>query len=179
MHLQSVTVWCEISSIGVIGRFFFGNEEGNVITVYGVRYWVMLTDFLGLQLDQINIKNSSFEQEGATAHILTETIIILLRERFQDRHISLWGDQVFPLRSCDLTPREFLFFVGVFYGGYVKSQIYGNKPRNLTELKHEIQLVLCQIDQNVYMIESRWISWPQWLRVGLVWEDICSIIFYI
>lgn len=102
----------------------------------------MITDFLWPHLDQMNIENFWFQQDGATCHTSGETIA-LLRGRFPDRLISLRGDQVYPPRSCDLTPCDF------FLWGYTKSKVYENKPRDVTELKREIQRVLGEIDADV------------------------------
>lgn len=139
MHPQRVTVWCGIWSGGLIGPFFFEDEEGNAVTVNGVRYRAMLSNFLWPRLDEMNIENLWFQQDGATCHTSRDTIA-LLREKFPERLISLRGDQNYPPRSCDLTPCDF------FLWGYTKSQVYENKPRNLAELKQEIRRVLGQLE---------------------------------
>jgi len=46
MHLQRVTVWCDFWSGGIIGPFFFENEQGAAVTVNGERYRAMLNEFL-------------------------------------------------------------------------------------------------------------------------------------
>ena len=43
---KRVTVWCGFWSRGIIGPFFFENEQGKAITVNGDRYWAMLNEFL-------------------------------------------------------------------------------------------------------------------------------------
>ena len=37
-HPKRVTVWCGFSSRGIIGQFFFENEQGEAVTVNGDRY---------------------------------------------------------------------------------------------------------------------------------------------
>ena len=41
-HPKRVTVWCGFWSRGIIGRFFFENEQGEAVTVNGDRYRAML-----------------------------------------------------------------------------------------------------------------------------------------
>jgi Helix-turn-helix domain (DUF4817) len=142
MHPQRVTVWCGIWSQGLIGPYFFEDGQGKAVTVNGVRYREMLTNFLWPRLDQMDIQNVWFQQDGATCHTSGETIA-LLHEKFPHRLISLRGDQSYPPRSCDLTPCDF------FLWGYAKSRVYQNKPRNLVELKQEIQRVFGEINEEI------------------------------
>jgi len=67
----------------------------------------------------------------------------LLREKFHDRLISLRSEHVWPSRLCDLTPLDF------FLWGYVKSQVYVNRPRTIAELKTEIRRVISEINEDV------------------------------
>lgn len=46
MHPQKVIVWCGLWSGGIIGPYFFENEDGAAFTENGERYRAMLTDFL-------------------------------------------------------------------------------------------------------------------------------------
>jgi len=46
MHSQRVTVWYGFWSDGIIGPFFFENEQGAVVIVNGERYRAMLNEFL-------------------------------------------------------------------------------------------------------------------------------------
>ena len=43
---KQVTVWCGFWSRGIIGSFFFKNEEGEAVTANGNRYRAMLDEFL-------------------------------------------------------------------------------------------------------------------------------------
>ena len=42
---KRITVWCGFWSRGIIGPFFFENEQGEAATVNGDRYRVMLNEF--------------------------------------------------------------------------------------------------------------------------------------
>jgi len=66
----------------------------------------------------------------------------ILHERFEGMIISHGGDVNWPPGSCDLTPLDF------FLWGYLKSQIYTNKPQTIDVLKinaiQQIQPDLCE-----------------------------------
>ena len=105
-HHQCVTVWCGFWIGDVIGPYFFENEAGATVTVNGLRYRAMITDFLWPELKDIDVDDVYFQQDGATCHKSNETIAIL-QEKFPDRVISQRGDHNWPPRSCDLTPLDF------------------------------------------------------------------------
>ena len=118
----------------MIGPYFFGNETGNAVTVNGVRYRNRITEFLWPQLDDMDMEDMWYPQDGATCHTPRETTE-LLRKKFPGRVISRNGDQNWLPRSCDLTPCDFLLW------GFMKSRVYANKPQPIPELKVEIRRV--------------------------------------
>ena len=120
-HSQRVTVWCCFWIGGVIGPYFFENEPGATVTVNGLRYRAMITDFLWPELEDTDVDDVYFQQDGATCHTSNETIAIL-QEKFPDRVISQRGDRNWPPRSCDLTPLDF------FLWSHVKDKVYVNAP---------------------------------------------------
>ena len=65
-HPKRVTVWCGFWSRGIIGTFFFENEQGEVITVSGDRYRAMLNEFLFTKIEEEDIGSICFQQNGAT-----------------------------------------------------------------------------------------------------------------
>ena len=101
MHPQRVTVWCGLWAGGVIGPFFFENEPSQAVTINGIRYRAMISNFLWDQLDDMDLEEMWLKKDGATCHTTRETID-LLRQRY--RVISRNGDVNWPPRSCDLTP---------------------------------------------------------------------------
>jgi hypothetical protein len=107
--------------------YFFETEAGNAVTVKGVRYRNMITEFLWPQLDGMDMEVMWFQQDGATCHTARETTE-LLRQKFPGRVISRTGDQNWPPKSCDLTPCDF------FLWGFVKCRVYANKPQTIPEL---------------------------------------------
>ncbi|XP_060863533.1 uncharacterized protein LOC132940126 [Metopolophium dirhodum] len=88
MHPERTTVWCGFWAGGVIGPFFFEDDEGVTVTINGERYRHMLTNFLWPFLQNIDMQNLWFQQDGATCHNSRETIEIV-KEKFPGRLISL------------------------------------------------------------------------------------------
>ena len=69
LHNSKVTVWCTISSFGIIGPYFFEDERQRALTVTGPRYVHMLENFLGPELARHPVTEETFfQQDGATSH---------------------------------------------------------------------------------------------------------------
>ena len=45
LHSERLTVWCGIASFGVLGPYFFEDNEGAAVTVTSKRYVAMLRNF--------------------------------------------------------------------------------------------------------------------------------------
>ena len=138
MHPKRVTVWCGFWAGGLIGPYFFENENGIAITVNGIRYREMITNFLWHEIDDMDVEDIWFQQDGATCHTANETMQ-LLQTKFNGRVISQRGDVNWPPRSCDLTPLDF------FLWGYLKDKVYINKPQTIEDLKEEIRRNIAEI----------------------------------
>ena len=61
MHPKRVTVWCGFWSRGIIGSFFFENEQGEAVTVNVYRYRAMLNEFLFTKIEEEDIRNIWFQ----------------------------------------------------------------------------------------------------------------------
>ncbi|GFS92033.1 DUF4817 domain-containing protein [Trichonephila clavipes] len=83
LHPEKLTVLCALWAGGIIGPYFFKNDEGHY------ELW--------------------FQQDGATCHSACATID-LLKDTFGDRLISLFGPVNWPPRSCDLTPLDYFLW---------------------------------------------------------------------
>ena len=104
---KRVTAWFRFWSRGIIGPFFFENEQREAVTVNDDRYQAMLNEFLFTKIKEKDIGNIWFQQDGATCHA-AEAIVDVLCPVFEDRIISLSpADVVCPPRSCDLTPLDY------------------------------------------------------------------------
>lgn len=155
LHPLKLTVWCGIHANGIIGPYVFRNEEGATVTVNGVRYRHMLNTFLFPKLQELNIDNLWFQQDGATCHTANETIN-LLKGQFGDNIISKRGPINWPPRSCDLTPPDY------FLWGYVKSMVYANKPTTLEALEANIQQAIYEIKPEI--LEKVVKNWTERMR---------------
>ncbi|GFX32036.1 putative LOC100569746 [Trichonephila clavipes] len=89
---------------------FFKNDEGHNVTVNGDRYRAMITNFFIPELNNHDVQELWFQQDGATCHTARATIN-LLKDTFGDRLISHFGPVNWPPRSCDLTPLDYFCLV--------------------------------------------------------------------
>ena len=106
------------------------------------RYGHMITDFFLPSIEEYDLENMWFQQDGATCHT-TRANMALLQETFLGRVISRRGDINWPPRSCDLTPLDF------FLWGYAKDRVYADKPLTLEHLRTNIRQVVAEIPPNV------------------------------
>ncbi|GFW71533.1 transposable element Tc3 transposase [Trichonephila clavipes] len=138
LHPEKLTVWCALWAGGIIGLYFFKNDEGHNVTVNDDRYRAMITNFFIPELNNQDVQEQWFQQDGATCHTARATIDIL-KDTFGDRLISRFGPVNWPPRSCDLTPLDY------FLWGYVKSLVYADKPQTLDHLEDNIRRVIADI----------------------------------
>ncbi|GFX53340.1 DUF4817 domain-containing protein, partial [Trichonephila clavipes] len=80
LHLEKLTVWCALWAGGIIGPYFFKNEEGHNVTVNGDRYRAMITNFFIPELNNHDVQELWFQQDGATCHYSS------CHNRFIERH---------------------------------------------------------------------------------------------
>ena len=99
---QRVTVWCVFWAGRIIGPYFFESEAGAAVLVNGLPYRITINEFLWPELEDMNVDDVYFQQDGATCLTSGETIR-LLREKFPGRVISRNGYYNWPPRSYDLT----------------------------------------------------------------------------
>ncbi|GFV42484.1 transposable element Tc3 transposase [Trichonephila clavipes] len=83
LHPEKLTVWCALWAGGIIGPYFFKNDEGHNVTVNGDRYRAMITNFFIPELNNHDVQELWFQQDGATCHTAGAT------NRFIERFIDL------------------------------------------------------------------------------------------
>ncbi|GFW79424.1 putative DD41D transposase [Trichonephila clavipes] len=160
LHPEKLTVWCALWAGGIIGPYFFKNDEGHNVTVNGDRYRAMITNFFIPELNNHDVQELWFQQDGATCHTAHATID-LLKDTFGDRLISRFGPVNWPPRSCDLTPLDY------FLWGYVKSLVYADKPQTLDHLEDNIRRVIADIrPQMLEKVIEKWTSRLDYIRAS-------------
>ncbi|GFY16194.1 transposable element Tc3 transposase [Trichonephila clavipes] len=115
----------------------------------------MITNFFIPELNNHNVQELWFQQDGATCHTARDTID-LLKDTFGDRLISRFGPVNWPLRSWDLTPLDY------FLWDCVKSLVYADKPQTLEHLEDNIRRVLLRIYGHKCWKKSSKIGRPDW-----------------
>ncbi|GFV90481.1 hypothetical protein TNCV_50561 [Trichonephila clavipes] len=120
----------------------------------------MITNFFIPELNNHDVQELWFQQDGATCHTARATID-LLKDTFGDRLISRFGPVNWPPRSCDLTPIDY------FLWGYVKSLVYADKPQTLDHLEDNIRHVIADIrSQMLEKVIENWTSRLDYIRAS-------------
>ncbi|GFU64425.1 DUF4817 domain-containing protein [Trichonephila clavipes] len=139
---------------------FFKNDEGHNVTVNGDRYRAMITNFFIPELNNHDVQELWFRQDGATCHTARATID-LLKDTFVDRLMSRFGPVNSPPRSCDLTPLDY------FLWGYVKSLFHADRPQTLDHLDDNIRRVIADIrPQMLEKVIENWTSSLDYIRAS-------------
>ncbi|GFW81376.1 hypothetical protein TNCV_377241 [Trichonephila clavipes] len=81
----------------------------DVYKVNGDRYRAMITNFFIPELNNPDVQELWFQQDGATCHTARATID-LLKDTFGERLISRFGPVNWPPRSCHLTPLDYFLW---------------------------------------------------------------------
>ena len=137
-------------SRAIIGPLFFENEQGEAVTVNVDRYRAMLREFMFTKIEEEDIGNIWFQQDGATCHPDKATLDVL-RPVCEDRIISRRADIVGPNRSCDLIPLNY------YLCGAVKDKCYAGKPQTIDALKDNIRETIGEIQLlTIYYVLKNW-----------------------
>ncbi|XP_053385765.1 uncharacterized protein LOC128550550 [Mercenaria mercenaria] len=138
------TVWCAMSSHGVIGPYVFKD------TVDSQRNLSLLKNKFvpALRKRTENMQDVWFMQDGATAH--TSNIVLdYLHETFGDKVTSRRYPEVkdcgqsWPAHSPDLNPCDY------FLWGYLKSAVYRPKPADTDMLLKNINWEVKKISEEM------------------------------
>ena len=112
----------------------------------------MITEYLWPQLDDMNLEDMWFQQEGATSNA-ANVAINLLETKFGERVISRNGPVGWPPRSCDLKPLDY------FLWGYIKSMVCANKPATIVELRTNIEREIAAVSADLCLkIVKNWVQ---------------------
>ncbi|GFW10934.1 uncharacterized protein TNCV_4459091 [Trichonephila clavipes] len=125
-----------------------------------IQYRAMITNFFIPELNNHDVQELWFQQDGVTCHTARATIDYL-KDTFGDRLISRFGPVNWPPRSCDLTPLDY------FLWGYVKSLVYADKPQTLNHLEDNIRRVIADIrPQMLEKVIENWTSRLDYIRAS-------------
>ena len=133
LHSVKCTAWVAISQPGIIGPFWFEDEDEQFVTVNTERYLQVLDKFwraLGQRRGVVR-DLQWFQQDGATTHTANKSFV-WLQQRFADRLISRRCDPEWLPHSPDLN------FPDSYLWGYLKDRVYRNNPRTIPDLKAAI-----------------------------------------
>ncbi|GFT32284.1 putative LOC100569746 [Trichonephila clavipes] len=120
----------------------------------------MITNFFISELNNHDVHELGFQQDGATYHTARATIDSL-KDTFGDRLISRFEPVNWLPTSCDLTPLDY------FLWGYVKSLVYADKPQMLDHLEDNIRRVIADIrPQMLEKVIENWTSRLDYIRVS-------------
>ncbi|GFT36539.1 uncharacterized protein TNCV_1344911 [Trichonephila clavipes] len=143
------------------------------VTKQNCRIWseanpqvALITNFFIPELNNRDVQELWFQQDGATCHTARATID-LLKDTLGDRLISRFGPVNWPPRSCDLTPLDY------FLWGYVKSLVYADKPQTLDHLEDNIRRVIADIRPQMLEKSSK-IGRPDWTTSEPAVAVICQ-----
>ncbi|GFX76475.1 putative transposase [Trichonephila clavipes] len=160
LHPETLTVWCALWTGGIIGPYYFKNDEGHNVTVNGDRYSAMITNFFNSELNNHDVQELWFQQDGVTCHTARATID-LLKDTFGGRLISRLGPVNWPPRSWDLTPLDY------FLWRYAKSLFYADMPQTFDHLEDNIRRVITNIwTQMLEKVIENWTSRLDYIRAS-------------
>ena len=119
-------------------NFTIKDDNGRNVTVNGGRYRVMIGDFFLPKMEELDMPDMWFQQDGATCHTARETMA-QLRAAFGEQFISRFGPVNWPPRSCHLTPLDY------FLWRHVKVHVYRDKPTTIDALGANIEAFIRNI----------------------------------
>ena len=142
-------------SSGIIGPFFFENEQGEAVTVNGDHYRALLKESLFTKIEEEGIGHIWFQQDGPSCHT-AEAALDVLRPVFEDRIIRRRAHVVWPPRRYDLTPLDYYLW------GAVKDKCYADKPEIIAALKDNIPEAIGEI--HLHTVDNVLKNWTD--RIG-------------
>ncbi|GFU96812.1 tc3a_0 protein [Trichonephila clavipes] len=81
LHPEKLTVWCALWAGGI------KNDEGHNVTVDGDRYRAMITNFFIPELNNHDVLELWFQQDGATCHTALSLSLSRATIKLIERHV--------------------------------------------------------------------------------------------
>lgn len=142
LHSVKCTAWCAISRHGIIGPYWFEDDEEKAVTINSERYIAVLSKFyraLG-RMRGVDRDSQWFQQDGATPHT-SNASLGWLEQHFPGRIISRRTDNEWAPHSPDMSPPDFYLW------GFLKDNVYTDNPNTVAALKREITKKIRAITQ--------------------------------
>ena len=114
-----------------------------------------MNEFLFTKIEEEDIGNVWFQQDGATCHTAEGTFDVL-RPVSENRTMSRRADVAWPPRNCDLPPLDYYLW------GAVKDKCYADRPETIDALKDNIRDAIGEIQ--LHAIDNVLKNWTD--RVG-------------
>jgi hypothetical protein len=143
VNSAGIIVWGGICSAGLLGPYFFDEQNGGV-TVTQHTYLNVLNGIVLPWVEQNGGRAHWFyQQDGAPPHYAL-TVRTWLNEQFEDRWIGRRGPLDWPPRSPDQTPMDF----GVW--GITKEKVYAHRVETIPALRQIIhEQMVAYFDEQV------------------------------
>ena len=110
----------------------------------------MLNEFLFTKVEEKDIGNIWYQQDGGTYHTAEATLDVL-RPVFKVRITSRRANVVLPPRNCDLTPLD------CYLSSAVRDKCYADKPETIDTLKDNIHEAIGEIQ--LHTIDNVFKNW--------------------
>ena len=152
MHSKKVTVWCGLWAGGFIGSYFFKAAANRNVSVNAERYREMISNFFLPKMQELDLHDMWFQQDGATCHMPHSTRNNELMERQVGEHFTSRSRLVnWPPRSCNA--------LDCFLWGYVKANLYTDKPASIYALEDNMEAFIREIPAEMLArVCQKWIK---------------------
>ena len=156
---KKITVWCGLWAGGVIVPYFFHDDQDGHVSVNGNLYRSMISEYFWPKLDDVDLEDMWFQQDGAKSHTVNATIN-LLETNFGERVISRNGPVGWPPRSCDLTPFDYFL--------WATSSLW-SKPTSQWRLMNFVRISNVKLQQYrpIYAWKSSKIGFSVWTSASV------------
>lgn len=145
LHSEKVTVWCALSRHGIIGPYFFEDDNGAAVTVNSTRYRETVIErfhgdlFAFCDLNGLDFDAQVFQQDGASCHTGFGNLAYL-EYLFPDHLISRKSEFPYPSHSPDLSPLD------AFLWGLLKQECFHDPvPHTTAMLKTNIAKTIASV----------------------------------
>ncbi|GFU68037.1 uncharacterized protein TNCV_2823801 [Trichonephila clavipes] len=116
---EKLTVWCALWAGGIIGPYFFKNDEGHNVTVNGDRYRAMITNFFIPELNNHDVQSLVYADKPQTLDHLEDNIrrvIADMRPEMLEKVIENWTSRLDYIRASRGSHMpEIIFKISIYH----------------------------------------------------------------